>query len=150
MGWWGASWCKIYHMSSGLTFKLRNICSLNLQGRCRKIKNDACQISWHELLLMEYRSIIMVGLFCYNQSGVNELLIMRDSHHLIMVWCVLNQLSPRSSKFLAVEKASARRPLHSCHQCLYLYFRHWSSSPDQLILTTRGQRFHSHSLYCRI
>ena len=40
--------------------------------------------------------------------------------------------------------------LHSCHQCLYLYFRHWSSSPDQLILTTRGQRFHSHSLYCRI
>ena len=29
--------------------------------------------------------------------------------------------------------------IHSCHQCLYLYFRHWSSSPDQLILTTRGQ-----------
>ena len=42
------------------------------------------------------------------------------------------------------------RQLHSCHQCLYLYFRHWSSSPDQLILTIRGQRFHSHSLYCRI
>ena len=40
--------------------------------------------------------------------------------------------------------------VHSCHLCLYLYFRHWSSSPDQLILTTRGQRFHSHSLYCRI
>ena len=37
---------------------------------------------------------------------------------------------------------------HSCHQCLSLYFRHWSSSPDQLIFTTRGQRFHSHSLYC--
>ena len=33
---------------------------------------------------------------------------------------------------------------------IYLYFRHWSSPLDQLILTTRGQRFHSHSLYCRI
>ena len=39
---------------------------------------------------------------------------------------------------------------HSCHQSLYLYFRHWSSSPDQLIITTRGQRFHSHSMNCRI
>ena len=34
-----------------------------------------------ELLLIEYRPIIMVGLWCYNQSGVTELLIMRDPHY---------------------------------------------------------------------
>ena len=34
-----------------------------------------------ELLLVKYRPIIMVGLWCYNQSGVNELLIMMDPHY---------------------------------------------------------------------
>ena len=34
-----------------------------------------------ELLLIKYRPIIMVGLWCYNQSGVTELLIMRDPYH---------------------------------------------------------------------
>ena len=34
-----------------------------------------------ELLLIKYRPIIMVGLWCYNQSGVTELLIMRDPHY---------------------------------------------------------------------
>ena len=33
-----------------------------------------------ELLLINYIHIIMVGLWCYNQSGVTELLIMRDPH----------------------------------------------------------------------
>ena len=56
----------------------------------------------------------------------------------------------KSVMFFFVNKISVCLCVHSCHQCLYLYFRHWSSSPDQLILTTRGQRFHSHSLYCRI
>ena len=30
---------------------------------------------------IKYRSIIMVGLSYYNQSGATELLIMRDSHY---------------------------------------------------------------------
>ena len=34
-----------------------------------------------ELLLIKYRLIIMVGLWCYNQSDVTELLIMRDPHY---------------------------------------------------------------------
>ena len=34
-----------------------------------------------ELLLIKYRPIIMVGLWCYNQSGVTELLIMGDPHY---------------------------------------------------------------------
>ena len=55
-----------------------------------------------------------------------------------------NQSLTKTCLYLVIQQ------VHSCHQCLYLYFRHWSSSPDQLILTTRGQRFHSHSLYCRI
>ena len=33
------------------------------------------------LLLIKYKPIIMVGLMRYNQSGVTELLIMRDSHY---------------------------------------------------------------------
>ena len=37
----------------------------------------------------------MVGLWCYNQSGVTELLIMRNHHY--MVGCVLSQLKPSSS-----------------------------------------------------
>ena len=36
----------------------------------------------------------MVGLWCYNQSGVAELLIMRDPHYLILIRCVLSQLKP--------------------------------------------------------
>ena len=31
--------------------------------------------------MIKYRSIIMVGLWCYNQSGVIELLIMRHPHY---------------------------------------------------------------------
>ena len=46
----------------------------------------------------------MVGLWCYNQSGVTELLIMRDPYYVLMC---LSQLNPRSSTFLAVEKAEA-------------------------------------------
>ena len=56
----------------------------------------------------------------------------------------------QDSEDTEVRFREADEEFHWCHQCLYLYFRHWSSSPDQLILTTRGQRFHSHSLYCRI
>ena len=37
-----------------------------------------------KLLWTYYGSIIMVGLWCYNQSGVTELLIMRDSNHFRM------------------------------------------------------------------
>ena len=33
-----------------------------------------------ELLLIKYKSIIMVGLWCYSQSGVVELFIVRDPH----------------------------------------------------------------------
>ena len=33
------------------------------------------------LLLINYRPFIMVGLWCYNQSGVTESLIMRDPHY---------------------------------------------------------------------
>ena len=33
------------------------------------------------LLMIKYRPIIMVGLWYYNQSGVTELLIMRDPHY---------------------------------------------------------------------
>ena len=47
-----------------------------------------------ELLLIKYRPIIIVGLWCYNQSGVTELLIMRDHWVLIMVGSVLSQLNP--------------------------------------------------------
>ena len=31
-------------------------------------------------MLIKYRPIIMVGILCYNQSGVTELLTMRDPH----------------------------------------------------------------------
>ena len=41
------------------------------------------------LLLIKYRPIIMVGLWCLSQSDVTELLSMRDPH-----WGVLNQLKP--------------------------------------------------------
>ena len=34
-----------------------------------------------ELLMIKYRTIIMVGLWCYNQSGMTELLIMREPHY---------------------------------------------------------------------
>ena len=34
-----------------------------------------------ELLLINYRLIIMVGLWCYNQSGVTELLSLRDPYY---------------------------------------------------------------------
>ena len=34
-----------------------------------------------ELLFIEYRTVIMVGVWYYNQSGATELLIMRDFHY---------------------------------------------------------------------
>ena len=34
-----------------------------------------------ELLLTNYRPIIMVGLWCCNQSGVTELLILKNPHY---------------------------------------------------------------------
>ena len=34
-----------------------------------------------ELLLIQCRPVIMVGLWYYNQSGVTELLIIRDTHY---------------------------------------------------------------------
>ena len=43
----------------------------------------------------------MVGLWCYNQSGVTELMIMRDPHYCGMCF------KSRGSPFLAVKKASA-------------------------------------------
>ena len=36
-----------------------------------------------ELLLIKYRPIIMVGIWCYKQSGVTELFIMRDPHYRV-------------------------------------------------------------------
>ena len=44
----------------------------------------ALQAGNGKLSLIYYGSIIMVGLWCYNQSGVTELLIMRDSYHVRM------------------------------------------------------------------
>ena len=39
-------------------------------------------LAWNgELLLIKYRPIIMVGRWCYNQSGVTDLFIMRDPHY---------------------------------------------------------------------
>ena len=35
-------------------------------------------------MLIKYRPIIIVGLWCYNHSGVTELLIMRDPHYCQM------------------------------------------------------------------
>ena len=37
-----------------------------------------------ELFLIKYRSIIIVGLCYYNQSGVTELLIMKNPHYVRM------------------------------------------------------------------
>ena len=34
-----------------------------------------------ELLFIKYRPTIMVGIWCYNQSGATELLVMRDFHY---------------------------------------------------------------------
>ena len=34
-----------------------------------------------ELLLTKCGPIIMVGIWCYNQSGVTEVLIIRDPHY---------------------------------------------------------------------
>ena len=48
----------------------------------------------------------MVGLWCYNQSGVAELLIMRDPHYqVIMVVGFLNQLKHSESYILSCEKS---------------------------------------------
>ena len=47
----------------------------------------------------------MVGLWYYNQSGVTELLIMRDPHYGQM--CFKSVKTFRSPTFLAVKNASA-------------------------------------------
>ena len=46
------------------------------------------------VIIDQVHTVIMVGLWCYNQPGVIELLIMRI---LIMVGCVLRQLKLQSS-----------------------------------------------------
>ena len=59
---------------------------------------------------VDHRPIIMVGLRSYNQSGVTELLIMRDPDYqviIIMVGCVLSQLKPSELYILSCKKASA-------------------------------------------
>ena len=36
---------------------------------------------WRMSLLTKYRSILLADLWCYNQAGVTDLLIMRDPHY---------------------------------------------------------------------
>ena len=55
------------------------------------------------LLLIKYRPIVMVGLWCYNQPGVTELLIMRDPH---FDWMCFKSVKTLGDLHF-VEKASA-------------------------------------------
>ena len=52
---------------------------------------------------------IMVGLWCYNQSGVTELLIMRDPHYGRMCFKSVKTLGALT--FLAVKKTTAFGPV---------------------------------------
>ena len=65
-------------------------------------------------------------------------------------WTIANipRYSIDGDHVLPADICGSRAQFHSCHQCLYL--RYWYSSPDQLIITTRVQRFHSHYGYCRV
>ena len=55
-----------------------------------------------EFLLTKYRPIIMVGLWYYNQSGVAELLIMRDLHYGRMCFNSLEVVSRWHFKWVEI------------------------------------------------
>ena len=57
-------------------------------------------------LLIKYGPIIMVGLWCYNQSGMTELFIMRDPHY------VLSQFKHSDFYILSCEKGLGLRTSH--------------------------------------